>query len=101
MLLFVLVVLFLGGLIWAGRWGLDHLRGNARFVVAFNEIECEPPVGMQKQDFLDEVRFISRLPERLDVLDDEVPQKLRDGFAKHHWVEKVDGVEITPSNISS
>ena len=59
------VVLFLGGVIWAGRWGLEHLRGSDRYVIPFNEIDCEPPVGMERQKFLDQVRYYAspRLPE--------------------------------------
>ena len=93
-LLLVIVGAFLGGLIWAGRWGLEQLRGRERYEIAFTDIECEPPVGMKKQEFLDEVRFVARLPERLNLLDDDLKSKLRDGFALHHWVAKVDGVDI-------
>jgi hypothetical protein len=95
-LLLVLVALFLGGVIWAGRWGSEQLRDNSRYLVNFTELECEPPHGMDKKKFLDEVRYYAspRLPEQLHLLDDDLKTKLRDGFAKHPWVEKVDSVEI-------
>jgi len=96
-MLFVFVALFLGGLVWAGRWGTEQLRGRDRYDVAFSEIDCEPPVGMERQKFLDEVRYYARaLPERLHLLNDDLPQQLREGFALHPWVEKVDAVEIKP-----
>lgn len=95
-LVLVLVAAFLGGVIWAGRWSLDQLRGSDRYVVDFSDIACEPPTGLSKQHFLDEVRFVSRLPQRLNLLDDGLRERLVDGFAKHAWVEKVEGIEIKP-----
>ena len=95
--LLLLVALFLGGLIWAGRWGMEQLRGKDRYDLAFADIECETPVGMERQKFLDEVRYYARpLPERLHLLNDDLPQQLRDGFARHPWVEKVEPIEIKP-----
>jgi hypothetical protein len=91
------VALFLGGLIWAGRWGMEQLRGRERYDIAFADIECEPPVGMDRHKFLDEVRYYARgLPERLHLLNDDLSQQLHDGFAQHPWVEKVDAVKVTP-----
>lgn len=97
MLLFALVGLFLAGLIWAGRWGLDQLRGRDRYDVPFRDIECEPPVGMPRRDFLDEVRYVApAIPERLNLIDDDLPTQLKDAFSAHPWVERVDSVEIKP-----
>ncbi|MBM3996824.1 MAG: hypothetical protein FJ303_22120 [Planctomycetes bacterium] len=96
LLLLSVVGLFLAGVIWAGRWGLDQLRGNPRYDITFGEIECETPVGMTKQDFLEEVQFVAHLPEKLNVLDEGLTKKLRDGFAKHRWVAQVDAVDVTP-----
>src|SRR6266566_2061724 len=90
----VLVGILLGGIIWAGRWGLEHLKGHERYLLDFKDIECEAPVGMDKREFLDEVLFESRLPNRLDLSDEDLPQHLRDGFLKHPWVERIDGIEI-------
>lgn len=93
-LLILLIAAFLGGLIWAGRVGLEHLRGRDRYDVAFTDIECDPPVGMDRQEFLREVRYCDpRLPTRLNLLDENLQRKLREGFAKHRWVESVTAVE--------
>ena len=51
--------------------------------------------------FLDEVQYLSRLPDRLSVLDDNLSQRLSAAFAKHPWVEKVDRVMVeAPRRIS-
>ncbi|MSQ96747.1 MAG: hypothetical protein EXR98_19635 [Gemmataceae bacterium] len=95
-LLLVLVVLLLGGVIWAGRWGLEQLRGKDRYEIKFAAIECNPPLGLTKPEFLDEVWYVSKLPKQLNLLEEKLPQHLREGFALHPWVEKVDDVEINP-----
>src|ERR1700733_12715619 len=78
-LLLVVIAAFLASVIVAGRWGLEQLRGNPRYQVAFADIECEPPPGMTKQDFFDEVLYASpRLAKPLDVLDEGLPKKLTD-----------------------
>lgn len=95
-LLLLLIILFLGGLVGAGRWGLEQLRGRDRYVVPFADIECDPPVGMDRPTFLGQVRYTNRFPEHVNLLDEDLPHKLRKEFAGHAWVERVDDVEITP-----
>ena len=100
LLLFLLLLVagFLGGVIWAGRWGMEQLRGRDRYTIAFVDIECDPPTGIykSKQEFLDEVLYKSRLPGRLHLLDEDLGERLREGFARHPWVEKVEAVQIKP-----
>ncbi len=96
-LLFVLVVAsFLTGLILLGKWGLEQLRGRERYAIAFAEIDCTPPPGLTRDEFLDEVQYLSRLPPRLGLLDEDLSEKLAGAFARHPWVEKVDGVLLIP-----
>ncbi len=92
----LLVVTLLGAIVWGGQWGLEYLRSRERYQFDFKDIDCTPPVGMDRSEFLDEVLFESRLPRRLNLVDDKLAQLLRDGFLKHPWVEKVDDVEIKP-----
>jgi hypothetical protein len=94
-LVLFLVVLFLGGVIWAGRWGREQLP-KERYEVTFADIECDAPACMTKAEFLNEVLYASRLRKRLSVVDISLPQQLRDGFAKHPWVEQVNEVKIEP-----
>jgi hypothetical protein len=92
----LLVTGFLGGVVWLGRWGLEQIRGQDRYLVPFAEIDCGAPEGLDRQVFLDEVQYLGRLPDRLDVLDDELPDRLRQAFALHPWVAKVGEVTRTP-----
>ncbi len=95
-LLTLCIALLLLGVVSLSRWGRDYLYDRERYHVAFGEIECTPPEVMDRTKFLDQVHYYSRLPAKLNVLDDELADHLRDGFAKHPWVERVDDVEISP-----
>ncbi len=96
-LLLAVVALFLGGVILAGHWGREYLHGRERFEIAFTDIDCVAPAGMDRQRFLEEVQYYSpALPAHIDLLDDQLRDRLADGFARHPWIEKVDGVEIKP-----
>jgi hypothetical protein len=96
LILILLVAAFLAGLILLGKWGLEHIRGRERYAVPFADIDCTPPPGMERGAFLDEVQYLSRLPDRLGLLDEDLSQKLSEAFAKHPWVDKVDGVHLEP-----
>jgi hypothetical protein len=96
-LLLLLVAAVIGAVILAGHWGLEQLRGRDRYYVPFADIECAPPAGMSRQDFLNEVRYESpALPSRLHLLDPDLPRRLQEGFAKHRWVESVESVQLIP-----
>jgi hypothetical protein len=97
--LLCLVSAFLGGVIWSGRWGKEQLRGNKQFTVEFADIECDPPAGMDRHKFLDEVLYYAspRLSKKIDLLDENLRDHLKEGFARHPWVEKVDDVTIVPA----
>jgi hypothetical protein len=84
------------GLIAAGRAARKHLRDADRFTTAFTDIDCVPPPGQGRQDFLSEVRYLAGLPDRLTLLDEDLPARLADAFARHPWVEKVARVERVP-----
>jgi hypothetical protein len=93
--LLLVVAGVLVGLIVLGRWGRERLRTRDRYLVPLAEIECVPPPGLERADFLAEVRYYAGLPERLQLLDEELPAQVRAGFAQHPWVAEVAGVEIT------
>jgi hypothetical protein len=96
----VLVVgLVLVGFILLGRLALESLRPRDRHTVAFGDIDCAPPPGQARADFLDEVQYFGSLPGRLQLLDKGLPERLARGFARHPWVEKVQRVEVVPPGV--
>src|SRR6266436_5534947 len=80
--------LFLVGLVWLGKWALAQIRGQERYSFAFTDIDCTPPPGVERGEFLGEVRYVSEMPERLHILDEDLAKRLSDAFAQYHWVEK-------------
>src|SRR5262245_9515351 len=88
--------LFLVGLVWLGKWALAQIREQDRYTFAFKDIDCTPPPGLKRGEFLDEVRYVSEISERLRILDDDLAKRLSDAFAQHPWLEKVDQVLIEP-----
>jgi hypothetical protein len=82
-----------------GRMARDHLGDQDRYTLALADIVCEPPPGQKKDEFLAEVQYLSNLPERLRLLDDDLKEQLTAAFARHPWVEKVQRVQVTPSGV--
>jgi len=88
------VGLFLFGLLTLGKAALDQVRGRERYTIAFADIDCPPPPGQERTDFLGEVQYLGGLPARLHVLDPDLKQGLAGAFARHPWVDKVERVEL-------
>jgi hypothetical protein len=97
-LVLLAVAAFLGGLIALGRWGQEWLQGRERYDVPFADIDCNPPAGMERKEFLAEARSAAKFDEPVNLIDEDLPARLREGFAQHPWVEKVDDVTIEPPN---
>jgi hypothetical protein len=92
------VGLFLSGLVWLGQLALERVRGQDRYKVRLADVQCQPPAGMTRGDFLDEVRYVAGLPAELPLLDEELPRQLAEAFAQHPWVDKVEQVMVLPGN---
>lgn len=88
--------LVLFGVIALGKAARDRLRRDERYTLTFADIECPSPPGMGRDEFLPEVQYLGRLPDRLPALDDQTPARLADAFALHPWVEKVEEVRVVP-----
>jgi hypothetical protein len=95
-LLLLLVAAIVGGVIWLGRFGLGQIHDQDRFKVPLTEVACDVPEGMERTEFLDQVQYSSPLATHFNVLDDDLSAQVRLAFARHPWVEKVDGVKLTP-----
>src|SRR5438128_885672 len=85
---------FVAGLIVLAHWAREDLRDRERYTVPFADIQCLPPPGMSRADFLDEVQYLASLPRQLPLLDEDLPARLRGAFARHPWVEKVADVVV-------
>jgi hypothetical protein len=90
------VALFLTGLIWLGELVREDLREQQRCALPFADVICAPPPGLNRGDFLDEVRYLGNVPERLNLLDPDLAQRLARAFARHPWVARVERVEVLP-----
>jgi hypothetical protein len=84
----------LAALMVAGLWARDHIQHLDRYNLAFAEVSCPPPPGSARSDFLTEVQYLGGLPDRLALLDKDLPERLTDAFNRHPWVEYVRGVEV-------
>jgi hypothetical protein len=73
------------------------LRGEPRFTIAFDDLDCTLPEDGNKAEFLSQVRQKAGLPERLSFLDDHLQNKLADAFGQHPLVDKVEQVTIQPN----
>ena len=94
--LLLVVGLVLAGLIVVGNLARDHLRPRDRYTFAFADIDCVPPPGQSRTEFLDAVQYYASAPKTLRLLDEDLPERLAKGFGRHPWVEKVESVEIVP-----
>jgi hypothetical protein len=84
------------GLIWLGRWALEQVHDQPRYQVAIAEIECNVPDGMERRDFLDEVRYQNPQLEHFRVLAADLSEQVSTVFLRHPWVETVERVTVTP-----
>jgi hypothetical protein len=84
------------GLGWAGGEALRRVGGRDRYRTPFADIACESPPGMDRATFLGEVRYAGGLPDTVNALDAADRDRLAAGFAKHPWVEAVEGVAAEP-----
>lgn len=90
------VAAVVAGIIYLGNLARDHLREHEQYQIRFADIECQPPPGMKPGEFLDEVQYLSSMPAQLNLLEQQLPEKLAKAFGRHPWVEEVLKVQILP-----
>jgi hypothetical protein len=92
--------LALVGLAALGRLAVERLRGEDRYTIAFADLDCMPPEGLPREEFLDEVQYLAEQPDRLGLLEDGLAERLATAFGRHPWVEEVRGVEVGSRGVS-
>jgi hypothetical protein len=80
--------------IGAGRAARASLHDRAAYRLAFADIDCQPPEGLSRPVFLNEVRSLARQPAALHLLDEDLTTRLHRAFLAHPWVESVRRVAI-------
>src|SRR5262245_7788908 len=95
----IVVALFLGGLLLLGRLTRDWQAGQDRFTFALANADCPAPPNQSTADFVNEVQYLAGLPERVNLLDEQLPERLHEAFGRHPWVEKVERVEVTGQGV--
>lgn len=92
--------LFVAGLLVLGEHAQEQLRDRDRYTLPFAAVECVPPPPYQSRaNFLEEVQYLARLPDRVRLLDPELGKQLADGFGQHPWVRRVERVEVMPQSV--
>ena len=81
---------------WVGDRAGAKVADRDRYQVPVADIKCEPPPGSVRAAFLSEVRHLGQLPAAVSAVDPRTPATLAAAFARHPWVERVDGVTIAP-----
>jgi hypothetical protein len=91
------LVLFFTAILALRKFTVEEIRNSDRFAVAFASINCSPPPNQPLTQFLAEVQYLAETPDRLPILDKDLPEVLAAAFRRHPWVLKVDGVTILNS----
>ena len=86
----------IAGLIVLGNRARDQLRQEGQDTIAFSDIECDPPAGVTRQEFLEEAQYLADLPDRINLLDPDANARIASGLAEHPWVDRVKLVEQLP-----
>jgi hypothetical protein len=84
------------GLLLLSSRARDDLARRGEHVVAFTDIECDPPPGLTRQEFLQEAQYLAGLEDHFDLLDADTTALLERALSVHPWVARVRRVEQIP-----
>jgi hypothetical protein len=91
-----IVAAVVAGVNWLGDHAGQKVADRDRYQTAVADIRCDAPPGSERAAFLSEVRHLGPLPAAVSAVDPQTPVTLAAAFARHPWVEKVDGVTVAP-----
>jgi hypothetical protein len=74
----------------------DDLTRRGEYVISFTDVQCDPPPGLSREEFLEEAQYLAGLPDRFDVLAEDTTARLQEALAAHPWVARVRRVQRTP-----
>jgi len=77
----------LAGALLVGVVALGRYLGERGAIVSFREVECEPPEGMTRQQFLEEAEYLAGVSPQLSLV------HLLQALTKHPWVLRVKKVQ--------
>jgi hypothetical protein len=86
------VALVTGLLVLAGR-ARNDLAGRDEHLVSFLDLDCEPPAGLSREEFLEETQYLAGLPDQLDLLAPDTLPRLEQALTAHPWVRRVRRVQ--------
>jgi hypothetical protein len=86
------------GTLVAGMVTRQAVQDWERYSAAFAEIECNPPAGQERREFLTEVQYLAGMPDRLSVLEEGLASRIADAFAHHPLVDNVEKVTLLPTH---
>jgi hypothetical protein len=88
------VALAVGVVVAVGNVARDALGPTDRYLLPFAEIDCPVPPGGVRAEFLGEVQYNGKFPDRINVLDPNLPDQLREAFRRHPRVARVNAVRV-------
>jgi hypothetical protein len=88
------VALVIGGVVAVGNIARDALGPHDRYLLPFADIECLVPPGRDRAEFLGEVQYNGKFPDRVNILDPALSERLRAAFAAHPRVTKVGKISV-------
>jgi hypothetical protein len=90
---FIAVVVLVGAMV------RERLRQDGGKVIAFTDIECDPPEGMTQVEFLEQVQYLANVPEQINLLDTDISTRIGEALSAHPLVAEVQRVEKLPGGV--
>jgi hypothetical protein len=81
----------------AGTLLRERLRQDGVKAIAFTDIECDPPDGLTRVEFLQQVQYLTNVPDQINLLDPDVSARIDEALSAHPLVAEVQRVEQLPA----